>query len=99
MVGNTLMYLSELGIMGYTGGYPSKCDRALGDVVLSEAAAGTDGRKYFLCARENGGARVLYVFDTENGTWIREQEINLIAFDASEGILLGQERKSLHAIF
>lgn len=95
MVGNTLMYLSELGVMGYTGGYPSKCDRALGDAVLSEAAAGTDGRKYFLCARENGGARVLYVFDTENGTWIREQEINLIAFDASEGILLGQERKSL----
>lgn len=91
MANNTLIYLSGTGVMAYTGGYPERIDQALGNLALSDAAAGSDGRKYYLSAIENGGTRVLYIFDTENGTWIREQEINLVGFTASEGCLIALE--------
>ena len=92
MVDNTLMYLSTIGVMAYTGGYPEKCDQALGNVVLSEAEAGTDGQKYYLCAKENGGDRVLYVFDAIRGAWIREMEWDYRFFSASGGCLVAAGR-------
>lgn len=94
MADNTLLYLSNVGVMAYSGGYPEKCDQALGNVVLSDAAAGSDGQKYFLCAKENGGAKALYVFDVWRGTWLREQEINLTTFTAAQGGLLALETQS-----
>lgn len=94
MADNTLLYLSNVGVMAYSGGYPEKCDQALGSVVLSDAAAGSDGQKYFLCAKENGGVKALYVFDVWRGTWLREQEINLTTFTAAQGGLLALETQS-----
>ena len=92
MANNTLMYLSSTGVMAYTGGYPERIDQALGNLELSDAIAGSDGRKYYLSAIENGGDRVLYIFDAEYGTWIREQAKNLTHFAAAEGCLLASER-------
>lgn len=92
MVDNTLMYLSTIGVMAYTGGYPEKCDQALGNVALSEAEAGTDGQKYYLCAKENGGDRVLYVLDAIRGAWIREMEWDYRFFSASGGCLVAAGR-------
>ena len=94
MADNTLLYLSNVGVMAYSGGYPEKCDQALGSVVLSDAAAGSDGQKYFLCAKENGGVKALYIFDVWRGTWLREQEINLTTFTAAQGGLLALETQS-----
>ena len=94
MADNTLLYLSNVGVMAYSGGYPEKCDQALGSVVLSDAAAGSDGQKYFLCAKENGGVKALYVFDVWRGTWLREQEINLTTFTAAQGGLFALETQS-----
>ena len=94
MADNTLLYLSNVGVMAYSGGYPEKCDQALGSVVLSDAAAGSDGQKYFLCAKENGGVKALYVFDVWRGTWLREQEINLTTFTAAQSGLLALETQS-----
>ena len=91
MADNTLLYLSNVGVMAYSGGYPEKCDQALGSVVLSDAAAGSDGQKYFLCAKENSGVKALYVFDVWRGIWLREQEINLTTFTAAQGGLLALE--------
>ena len=75
VVCNTLLFLSENGIMQYGGGYPERCDTALGTETFADAVAGTDGLRYYTAmTSEQTGIRSLWVLDLQNGAWMREQE-------------------------
>lgn len=75
IVCNALLFLSENGVMRYSGGYPERCDTALGTETFRDAVAGSDGLRYYAAmTSEQTGKRELWVLDPSNGAWIREQE-------------------------
>lgn len=77
IVGETLFYLSRVGVCAYTGGAPSVISAPLGigtygDDYLRYAVGGTDGVRYYLAIQ--GGASTLYAYDTRYGTWHIEDQ-------------------------
>lgn len=77
---NNLFYLSTAGVMAYAGGIPSPVGGALGD-SFSHAVGGSDGMKYYVSmVRTEDGTRSLFVYDTQQGLWHREDDINAMGF-------------------
>lgn len=73
VAGEALYYMSREGIMQYTGAAPVSVYEAFGEERLHDCRAGSDGRKYYLCANSNErNSYALYVYDTELGRWYRE---------------------------
>lgn len=70
-VGGSMLYLSENGVVSCSGSSAKIISEALGQ-HLSEGIAATDGRRYYLSAKDASGMRALYVYDTEIGAWYRE---------------------------
>ena len=66
-----MLYLSENGVVSCSGSSVKSISEALGQ-RLSEGVATTDGRRYYLSAKQADGVRTLYVYDTENSAWYRE---------------------------
>ncbi len=77
VAGETLYYLSRSGVAAYTGGVPSIISAPLGGGVMSDAAAGSDGRKYYMSVRTEDGTR-LFVFDTQAGAWHAEDDLDIV---------------------
>lgn len=70
VAGETLFYLSERGIMRYSGGIPVPVSGPLADFITGaeDAFGASDGRRYFFGYKD----KVLYVRDTETGAWGKE---------------------------
>ena len=79
VAGETVFYLSAMGVMAYTGGVPSAVGEVLGR-RFQYAVGGSDGRKYYVSMQDEGGAWHLFVFDTRTGMWHREDETHAIGF-------------------
>ena len=69
IINETLYYVGLHGVHVYTGNLPSLISAELGDTVMDNAVAGTDGDSYYLSANE--GKR-LFVYDIQNRMWTRE---------------------------
>ena len=69
----TLYYLSPVGPARTAGGRPTRIGDALGR-TLSDGAAGTDGTRWYLSARDEKSAWHLFVYDTRSGLWSREDD-------------------------
>ena len=87
VAGETLFYLSRNGIMAYTGGLPQPMGEAFGTGRYWDAAGGSDGLKYYVSMRDAAGGWGLYVFDTQRGTWLQEDESQMIGFARLRGNL------------
>lgn len=68
----TLFYLSPNGIMAYTGGIPQPMGEAFGTMKFRRAVAGSDGLKYYASMEDMSGQTFLYVYDTQQGLWHKE---------------------------
>ncbi len=87
VAGETLYYLSRAGFVAYTGGEPSRVSDSFGTARASGAVAGSDGVKYYVsCALD--GQRSLYVLDTRNGEWYREDSSDAAALFMHGGALV-----------
>ena len=76
----TLFFVAPEGICAYSGSRPSLISAALGvDKRWSDALAGSDGLRYYV-SMTDGAARSLYVYDTEHGTWHREDNSEVLDF-------------------
>lgn len=71
VAGNVLFYVSEQGVMAYTGGVPRNISKPL-NVQIDSGVAGSDDEKYYLSA--NG---VIYIFDTNVNAWWKEDGVVL----------------------
>lgn len=74
-----LYYLGSRGFYSYGGGQPQK----ISDSVVTEyvsAQAGTDGVKYYACAKRTDGTTDLLVFDPRYHIWHREDSTPFVAF-------------------
>ena len=80
VVGETLYYKSRTGIMAYQGGIPAEVGQALGDVLYYEAAAGVYGHRYVVSMRDGANNWNLFVYDTSQGLWMREDELHAEGF-------------------
>lgn len=87
VAGETLYYLSKVGIMAYSGGMPRCISRVLGDDVrLSDAVGGSDGLNYYVSLKEDGKA-ALYCYSSENGTWHKEDALAVVQMAYHGGIM------------
>ena len=87
IAGETLFYLSESGIMAYSGGIPQPISQAFGRGYFRNAAAGSDGLKYYVSMQDADGVWRLYVFDTQKGLWHIEDETHVTHFARCDGQL------------
>lgn len=86
VAGEVLFYLSNTGIVAYSGGIPRSAGDALGVERLQTAVAGSDGLNYY-ASIQSGGAWRLYVYDTQRGAWYIEDEMHATHFARYEGTL------------
>ena len=74
-IGGVLYFLSEAGVMTYSGGFPRAISDKLNATYTSGAAIG-DGRKYYL----NLNGEETFIFDTLMNTWMPYSKGNIIQF-------------------
>lgn len=86
IVEGTLFYKSPTDIVSYDGSLPVCMSRKLGDVNATDAVAGALRERYYISMREEN-AYSLYVYDTVNGVWHREDETQAVAFAEHGGDL------------
>lgn len=80
IAGETLFYLSRVGIMAYTGGIPESIAQQFGTVRYADAVGGSDGRKYYVSMHDSDGEWSLFVYDTQFGMWHREDALQVVGF-------------------
>ncbi len=76
-VGGSMIYLSDNGVISCSGSSTKVISEALG-TRLSDGVATTDGRRYYLCAKNESGVRALYIYDTETEAWHKEDGDNIL---------------------
>lgn len=79
VVGETLYYKSNLGIMAYQGGMPIEISSELGTDVYEEASGGAWANKYYVSMR-NGSKWSTFVYDTDKSMWHREDDAQFTTF-------------------
>lgn len=87
IVNETLFYKSISDICAYDGTLPVSVSEALGDKRYFGAVAGAYGDKYYISMHDNIGNWEMFVFDTSNGLWHREDDTHAMQFVDSAGIL------------
>ncbi len=80
VAGETLFYLSRIGIVAYTGGIPQSVADAFGDVKYKNAVSGSDGLKYYVSMEDGDNASHFFVYDTRKNIWHREDETKALSF-------------------
>ena len=80
IAGETLFYLSRAGIMAYSGGIPQPIGGAFGLERHRDAAAGSDGLKYYVSMSGEDGEHRLYVYDTQRRLWHTEDHTQATHF-------------------
>lgn len=80
IINETLYYKGFEDVCVYQGGFPSTISSKLGDVKYHDAVGGALGDKYYLSMKDTKGVSHLFVADTTNGIWIREDNLNVSDF-------------------
>lgn len=86
IAGETLFYLSRVGVVAYTGGAPSNISENFGETKYDTGVAGSDGVKYYI-SMKSGSNYSLYVYDTRHRIWEREDNTSAVGFAWSDSIL------------
>lgn len=92
-INDTLFYVGLHGVHAFSGGAARKMSEALGGIELSNAAAGSDGERYYLSA-QTGDEWNLWVYSLKTGLWIREDDTEVIQFTRIGDVLYGIKRTS-----
>ena len=87
IINETLFYKGRNGVYAYTGGTPELISENFGTRRFFDAVAGTDGERYYISMRTEAGDWELYVFDTAQGIWLREDFTHAADFAQLNGTL------------
>ena len=80
VLNEVLYYKSSSGVCAYNGSLPYSISEELGNVNYHDAVAGAIGDKYYISMRDNKGVYSLFVFDTKNGIWCKEDNTKALVF-------------------
>ena len=87
VINETLFYKGRSGVYAYTGGTPELISENFGTRRFFNAVAGTDGERYYISIQTERDDWELYVFDTLQGVWLREDCIQAVDFAYLDGTL------------
>lgn len=80
IAGEILYYLSNVGVMAYSGGIPQRVSAQLGTVAYRSAVAGSDGSRYYISMSDHRGVSHLFCYNTDVRQWYEEDEKNVVGF-------------------
>lgn len=85
VAGETLFYLSPVGILAYTGGIPENISMPFGTTRFTGGTGGSDGIRYFASLTADDGTTTLYCYDTRYGLWHKQDDLKAVGFARGEG--------------
>lgn len=97
-VSGALIYKSPDCICSYNGAMPIDISKELGDENYSEASAGVVFDKYYISMKHISGEWYIFVYDTKNATWSKEDSIQASFFCNYENDLLFCSNNILNSI-
>lgn len=80
VAGEVLYYLSDNGLVAYTGGIPESAAEPFGNVKYTDAVAGSDGRRLYMSMERTDGSRELFCLDTDTGLLCKEDDLEVYQF-------------------
>ena len=80
IAGETLYYLSRVGVVAYSGGIPQSVAAPFGTDRYRNGVAGSDGVKYYVSLEDSAGGHTLFVYDTQKGVWHKEDSLEAVGF-------------------
>ena len=80
VVNEVLLYKSRSDVCVYQGGFPQSISAAFGDMLYSDAVAGSVGDRYYISMKDADGAYHLFVYDIKRGLWLHEDELQVQSF-------------------
>lgn len=100
VINGLLFYKTNDAVVVYQGGTaPVKVSDALGDVHYHDAVAGVLGGKYYISMRNDADEWSLFVYDSEKGLWMREDETHAVSFaTVGNELFLLNDRNELYAL-
>lgn len=84
IAGEILFYLSRSGIVAYSGGIPQSIADAFGTDRYKNAVGGSTGLKYYVSMQDTAGDWTLFVYDTQNHLWHKEDGLHVLDFGRYE---------------
>lgn len=89
VINEVLYYLGAEGVYAYAGGTPALISENFGTRRFRDAAAGTDGSRYYLSMADAAtGAWGLWTYDPQRAVWLREDDTRALDFTLLDGELL-----------
>lgn len=93
LAGHLLVYKGREGIYAYDGSMPVDISRKLGRRKGTGAAAGALGERYYISMEEEDGWN-LYVWDSNQGIWHREDSLHCSHICPQDGVLYAVDQGS-----
>ena len=83
MINETLYYKSKNDICCLSTGLPQSISAKLGNALWKNAVGGALGRRYYISMQDENGNHGLFAYDTELGTWHKEDDTQVLFFAGS----------------
>lgn len=80
VVNEAIFYKSRTDIMMFDGSMPVSVSSALGEILYSDATAGTWNGKYYISMKDPENQWHMFVLNTENGLWHHEDNFHALGF-------------------
>lgn len=80
ILNETLYYKSSTCVCGYNGSLPYSISDELGEIRYYDAVAGALGDDYYISMRDAKGIYNLFVYDSKNGIWCKEDDTQVLYF-------------------
>lgn len=95
IVDETLYYKSPFDICAYSGSLPNSISEKLGMTQYKNVVAGGYGGKYYVSMQDASGEWGMYVYDTRNGFWNKEDNVHALCFAPCDNDLyfIGEDKK------
>ena len=92
VAGEILYYFSRAGFTAFDGGTARPMHTTFGDMIVTDAVAGSDGVRYFVSLKQarNESLWALWVYDTQWSAWFREDLSEVTCFANDRGNLYYQ---------
>lgn len=90
VINEVLYYKGVDGVYAYTGSTPYLLSANFGTRRYGSAAAGANGKLYYISMKENGpdGPWGLWVYDQDRGVWLQEDDTHVLSFASLDGDML-----------
>ena len=80
ILNEVLYYKSSTGICGYNGSLPYSISDDLGETKYHDAVGGALGDKYYISMRDGANNYSMFVYDSKNGIWCKEDNTKVLYF-------------------